>query len=69
MEKLVEKVVAQELSHFCELNHKLHKGQMGARKSRYAIDVATIIVDNIHKIWAEKKIGASLLMDVKGAFD
>lgn len=39
----------------------------GVRKSRCAIDVAAIIVDNIHKIWGEEKIAASL--DVKGAFD
>lgn len=42
---------------------------MGAQKSRCAIDAAAIMVDNIHRIWAEKKIGASLLVDVKGAFD
>ncbi len=42
---------------------------MGARKSRCTIDAATIMVDNVHKIWEEKKIAASLLIDVKGAFD
>ena len=50
MEKLVEKVVAQELSQFCELDHKLHKSQMGARKSRCAIDAAAIMVDHIYRI-------------------
>ena len=30
--KVVEKVVAKQLSDFCEVNEKLHKGQMGARK-------------------------------------
>lgn len=69
MGKFVEKVIAEELSRFCETNLKLHKGQMGARKSRCAIDAAIIMVDNIHKIWEEKKIAVSLLMDVKGAFD
>lgn len=69
MGKLVEKVIAEELSRFYEINLKLHKGQMGARKSRCAIDAAAIMVNNVHKIWGEKKITASLLMDVKGAFN
>ncbi len=30
--KVVEKVVAKQLSQFCEVNQKLHKGQIGARK-------------------------------------
>ncbi len=69
MGKLVEKVVVEELSQFCETNLKLHKGQMGARKSRCAIDAVAIMVDRIHKVWDEKKIAKTLLMDVKGAFD
>lgn len=39
---------------------------MGACKSRCAIDAAAIMVNNIHKIWGEKKIAASVLIDVKG---
>lgn len=42
---------------------------MGARKCRCAIDAVTIMVNNIYKIWGEKRIAASLLIDVKGAFD
>ena len=69
MGKLVEKVVAEELSQFCETNQKLHSGQMGARKGRCALDVVAIIVNSIHKAWEEKKITGTLLMDVKEAFD
>ena len=67
--KLVEKVVIEKLSRFYKINLKLHKGQIGAQKRRCAIDTSAIIVYNIHKIWEKKKIAASLLMDVKGAFD
>ena len=42
---------------------------MEVRKNRSVIDVAAIMVDKIHKIWEEKNIAASLLMNVKGAFD
>ena len=69
MGKLVEKVVAEELLQFCETHLKLHKSQMGARKNWCAIDAVAIMVDSIHKIWEEKKIAGTLLMDVKGAFD
>lgn len=69
MGKLVEKVVVDGLSHFCETNLKLHRGQMGARKSRCTIDVMAIMVDKVHKVWSEKKIVGTLLMDVKRTFD
>lgn len=36
--KEVEKVVADQLSHYCESHSKLHPGQIGARKERSAID-------------------------------
>ena len=58
MEKLVEKEVVEELSYFCEINLKLHKNQIGARKSSCAIDATAIMVDNIYKIWREEKIVA-----------
>ena len=69
MGKLVEKVVVEKLSRFCEMNFKLYQSQMGAQKGRYAIDTIVIIVWNIFKIWKKKKIAVSLLMDVKRAFD
>lgn len=67
--KVVEKLVAEQLSQFCERFGKLHKGQMGAIKRRSAIDAAAILVQQVHKIWENKKIAGALLMDVKGAFD
>ena len=40
--KVVEKLVAEQLSQFCETNGKLHKRQMGAQKHRSAINAAAI---------------------------
>ena len=45
--KIVEKVVAEQLSQFCEANGKLHKGQMGARKYRSAIDAAALLIQKV----------------------
>ena len=67
--KVVEKVVARELSQYCEDYSKLHLGQMGGRKERSAIDAVTTLVHTVQKKWQEKKLAAALFMDVKGAFD
>ena len=67
--KVVEKLVAGKLSQFCEDQGKLHKGQMGERKHRSAIDAAALMIDKLHKVWEDRQIAGALLMDVKGAFD
>lgn len=69
MGKLIEKVVVEQLSQYCEDYSKLHPGQMGGRKKRSAIDAVAILVHTVQKAWEEKKLAAALLMDVKGAFD
>ncbi len=69
MGKVVEKVVAQELSQYCEKYSKLHPGQMGGRKERSAIDAVATLIHTVQEKWEEKKLAAALFMDVKGAFD
>ena len=67
--KLVEKVIAELLSKYCEEFSKLHPEQMGARKQRCAIDVIASLVHNVQEFWAERKLAAALFMDIKEAFD
>ncbi len=67
--KVVEKVVAKELSQYCEIFSKLHPGKMGGQKKRSAIDVVATLVHTVQEKWEEKKLAAALFMDVKGAFD
>ena len=69
MGKIVEKVIAQELSQYCEEFSKLHPGQMGGRKKRSAIDAVATIVYIVQEKWEEKKLATVLFIDVKGAFD
>ena len=69
MGKVVEKVVTQELSQYCEKYSKLHPGQMGGQIERLAIDAVVILVHTVQEKWKEKKLAATLFMDVKGAFD
>ena len=66
---MVEKFVAEQLSQFCEAKEKLHKGQMGGRKNRSAIDVVALVIHKVYKTWEVKQVAGAFLMDVKGAFD
>ncbi len=67
--KVVEKLVTKKLSQFCKAQGKLHKGQIGERKYRSAIDAAAVMIHKVYKIWEDKQIAGVLLMDIKGAFD
>lgn len=67
--KVVEKVVAKELSQFCEDYSKLYSGQMGGQKERSAIDTVATLVHTIQEKWEKKKLAAALFMDVKRASD
>ncbi len=49
MGKVVEKVVAQELSQYCEKYSKLDPGQIGGRKKRSTIDAVTILVHTVQE--------------------
>ena len=69
MGKVIEKVVAEQLSQYCESYSKLHPGQMSGRKERSAIDAVAILIHTVQERWEEKKLAAALFMDVKGAFD
>ncbi len=69
MGKLVEKVVAEQRSQFCEKFSKLHLGQIGGPKKRSAIDAVTVLFHTVQERWKEKKLAAALFMDVKGSFD
>ena len=69
MGKVVEKVVANQLSDYCETFSKLHPRQMGARKERSAIDTVAALVHIVQEKWSEKILAGALFIDVKGAFD
>lgn len=47
--KAVEKVVAKELSQYCENYSKLHPGQMGGQKERLAIDAVATLVHTVQE--------------------
>lgn len=48
--KVVKKLVPIQLLEFCEAKEKLHKGQMGGRKQRSAIDAAALMIHKVHKM-------------------
>ncbi len=62
--KVVEKLVAEKLSQFCEAKGQLHKRQIGERKHRLAIDATTLMIHKVLEIWEDKQIAGALLMDL-----
>ncbi len=54
--KVVEKLVARQLSEFCEAKGKLHEGQMGGRKQRSAIDAAALMIHKVHEMWENQHV-------------
>lgn len=49
MGKIVEKVVAGQLSHYCKKLPKLHPEQMGDRKEWCAIDAVAALVHKVQE--------------------
>ena len=49
MGKIIEKVVAKELSQYCEDYSKLHLRQMGGQKERLAIDAFAMLIHVIQE--------------------
>lgn len=49
MGKVLEKVIAEQLSELSENFLKLHQGQMGARKERCAIDAVASLVHEVEQ--------------------
>ena len=67
--KIVEKVVAKELSHYCEKYSKLHFGQIRDQRERFAINVIVTLVHVVQESWEEKRLATVLFIDVKETFN
>ncbi len=66
---MVEKVIAKELSHYCNEYFKLHSRQIGRQKKRSVIDMVTTLIHTVQEKWEEKKLTATFFINLKGAFD
>ena len=66
---MVEKFIAKKLSQFYEAKEKLHKRQMEGKKHCSTIDIASLMIHKVHKIWETKQVAITLLMEVKKAFN
>jgi len=66
--KVVEKVVANEISTVTDLGNQLHEGQYGCRRRRSAVDAAGVLMSVVQEVWKQKKVAAALMIDVAAAF-
>lgn len=67
--KVVEKVVAERISNYCEQKDIFHKGQFGCRKQRGTQDALSQLVDFTQQAWKQKQLAGAIFLDVQGAFD
>jgi ribonuclease HI len=67
--KVIEKVVADLITDFAEERGIFHEGQFGGRRQRCSGDAVACLIEYIHQAWLQRKLGATLFMDIKGAFD
>lgn len=68
MEKVVKKLIAEQLLHFCGINKKFYKRQIGAKKYWLTIGKMVLLIQKVQKAWESWKIAVILFMDVKKAF-
>lgn len=67
--KVVEKIAANAISHYCETMGVLHPGQMGGHKQWSAINAVACLIQNTHEAWKLQQLMGALFLDVKGVFD
>jgi hypothetical protein len=67
--KVVEKIAAEAIAKHCKAVGALHRGQMGCRRRRSAVDAVACLVQEVHEAWAQLELAGVLLMNVKEAFD
>ena len=66
--KLFLSIVADDLSHFCEMREVLPANQFGGRPARTTSDSMLLLTHRIKEAWRQKKVASVLFLDVQGAF-
>lgn len=66
LEKVCEKVAANILSEWCEINHILHESQTGSRRQRSFRDIVVRVICRVQGTCVAGKVADMLLMDIKG---
>lgn len=67
--KIMESVVAEDISYLTETYELLPAHHFGGRPGRSAEDAMMILSESIYKAWKEKKVYTAIFMDVAGAFN
>ena len=69
IDKILEKIITEQLSQFFKTYFKPQLGQIGAWKEQSAIDAIVMLVHIVQEKWSEKKLASALFIDVKKVFD
>lgn len=67
--KALEAIVAARLTYLADTYHLLPSRHTGGRKLASTDHALHLLLQRIHRAWAEGKVASLLLLDVSGAFD
>ena len=67
--KALEAILANRLTYLADTYHLLPSRHTGGRKLTSTDHAIHLLLQSIHKAWADKKVASLLLLDVTGAFD
>ena len=67
--KALEAIVANRLTYLADTYHLLPSRHTGGRKLASTDHAIHLLLQRIHKAWAEGNVASLLLLDVSGAFD
>ncbi len=69
LNKALESLVVQKLSHLAEIHGLLPNNHFGAKKRRSSVDALLTLWEKIFQAWRDKKVLSLVAFDVKGAFN
>ena len=69
MRKILEKIVANELSRIYEERSFLYFGQISIRKNRSVVNIMILLIYEIQSRWKKDEKAAILFINVKDVFD
>jgi ribonuclease HI len=67
--KALEAILATRLTYLADTHDLLPNRHTGGRKLTSTDHAVHLLLQSIHKAWAEKRVASLLLLDVSGAFD
>ena len=66
--KLFSSIMADDLSHYCEMREVFPKNQFGGRPAQTTMDSMLLLMHTIKESWRQGNVASVLFLDIQGAF-